>query len=381
MHKVSELDALRGLMAVWVWVSHVLFFGGLSSGIFYYIGLGGAAVKVFIILSGFAITCSLMNRPQTYRDYMRRRFWRIYPVYLVGLGLGLATFALYAQNAEALNWMHAGDVAPLRERIESFRTSPVPHIVSHLLLLHGVIPDTWLYGSSLSINGPLWSLSLEWQFYLLAPLIVTVLQTPRQRWILLGAMVAVTAVAAEKFSGGFSIVPSFLPLVLGYFAVGILTALHLDRLRSDAELRFGAAALLVLLATAAGSQEFFFATAIWSVVMVAVLTPDLAPCRWLGRMLAHPWLIFFGERSYGFYIFHMPALLFWGGWLIANGYAGNRWIFIAGLALTLPVTMLAAILSYDFFERPIQRWSRRKGAKPAVRGHAIGRDRSAVEKI
>lgn len=358
--KVTELDALRGLMALWVWISHIVFFGGLYGGFYYYIGMGGAAVKVFIILSGFAITCSLTHRPQTYRDYMGRRFWRIYPVYLVGLILGLATFALYAHNAEALTWMHPQDVAPLTERVAAYQANPLPYWISHLALLHGAIPDSWLYGSSLSINGPLWSLSLEWQFYLLAPLIVAVMQLPRQHWKLLGAIVAVTFVIVDQFAGGFEIVPSFLPLTLGYFAIGILTALHLPKLREDANLRFGAAGVLILLASATGKQEFLFATAIWSIVLVAVLTPDIAACRWIKGVLAHRWLVFFGERSYSFYVFHMPMLLVVGAWLIAHGYSQNRWVFMAGLATTLPVTVVLAFLSYDFFERPLQRWSKRK---------------------
>ena len=90
--KLVELDSLRGLMAFWVFLSHVLFLGGYSGNhLKDILSQGGLAVYVFVILSGFAITSSLIHSRNNYGAFMARRFFRIYPAYLVGLALGLAT--------------------------------------------------------------------------------------------------------------------------------------------------------------------------------------------------------------------------------------------------------------------------------------------------
>src|SRR5690606_30718104 len=45
----------------------------------------------------------------------------------------------------------------------------------HSVMLHGAVPHEWLPRSSVAMLGPSWSVSLEWQFYLFAPLIVGLL--------------------------------------------------------------------------------------------------------------------------------------------------------------------------------------------------------------
>jgi len=103
--KLIELDSLRALMAFAVFVSHAQF---LSATEIWSFSLGGLAVTVFIMLSGFAITKSLIGSDASYRQYIARRFWRIYPVYLVGgysnqpgqFDAGLPDFMAFLQHVE-----------------------------------------------------------------------------------------------------------------------------------------------------------------------------------------------------------------------------------------------------------------------------------------
>ena len=82
------LDVLRGLLAIWVVLHHIVLFGGFNPHVYPWRLLahhGQEAVAVFFILSGFAITKSLYARPQHLTSFLIARFWRIYPVYLIAL--------------------------------------------------------------------------------------------------------------------------------------------------------------------------------------------------------------------------------------------------------------------------------------------------------
>src|ERR1700754_4258363 len=184
LKKLEEMDVLRGFAATWVYLSHVAFLAGLKDarGLVGIVAHGGNAVTVFIMISGFAIASSLMHSKANYGEYMARRALRIYPVYLIALILGIATSALYPPLLHDLPWVAQDDIARIDARTALETTQMWPLVTSHLVMMHGAIPDPLLYGASLTYNSPLWSLSLEWQFYLLAPAILAALVNPRRYW-------------------------------------------------------------------------------------------------------------------------------------------------------------------------------------------------------
>ena len=67
------------------------------------------------------------------------------------------------------------------------------HALAHLTMLHGAISNALLPFSQLAFNSPAWSLSLEWQFYLVAPFAIMLARRPQTYlWVAL-------AVAALEF--------------------------------------------------------------------------------------------------------------------------------------------------------------------------------------
>ena len=88
-----ELTGLRGLMAWWVVIGHVLYvfsdrLGQLSHNV--------SPVYVFVILSGFVIMALLDNKHERYTSYIVRRFFRLFPVYAL----------LLVITALTLEWQH-----------------------------------------------------------------------------------------------------------------------------------------------------------------------------------------------------------------------------------------------------------------------------------
>lgn len=364
LRKLVELDSLRALMALWVYISHVMFITALRDPL-HILHNGGPAVTVFIMISGFAIATSLIHSRASYPAYMARRIARIYPIYLVGLVLGLATSHLYPSILTQAGWTNPKDITRLAARVVSEQEHFWSHLAAHLSMVHGAIPDKLLNGTALAFNGPAWSLSLEMQFYVVAPLMVAILARPKKHWIGLAGLAAacVLGLYANRF---YPVVPSFLPQMLAFFIVGILTALHLDYLRKRpivlaAGLVFGVAAIVI------GRSQVGLPILLWSgVIAVCCLRGNRVAAAARGIMAWRP-LVDAGEASYGFYILHMPILILWAGWLVDHGFAADQWIFAGMLALSLPVIASIAWLSFRYFEKPITKWARRRFGGAAIK--------------
>jgi peptidoglycan/LPS O-acetylase OafA/YrhL len=107
---------------------------------------GFAAVGFFFALSGFILAYNYpASRPTAPRDFYRARFARVYPVYLLALGLGLPF--LLVRTMRAGSWGQAA-----------------LEVVMALTLLQAWVPSLWN-----AVNPPGWSLSVEAFFYLVFP--------------------------------------------------------------------------------------------------------------------------------------------------------------------------------------------------------------------
>ncbi|MBB4235106.1 acyltransferase family protein [Rhizobium esperanzae] len=354
MKEIRELDSLRGFMALWVYISHILFISGKHDGrILGLMANGQHPVTVFIMLSGFAITTSLMRSPVPYWDYMGKRFFRIYPIYAIALVLGISTSHLYPDLLNSLNWANPGDISRIAARTEGEQTSFVAHLLAHITMFHGLVPDRLLYGAALTFNGALWSLSLEWQFYLVAPFIVAAFARPDRNWVWVGLIAAIAFIGPKLFVHEFSQIPSFLPQRLSFFIVGILTALHFENLTKNPGLAVAGAAVLFVLTYEP------IPVAIWCFFVLAAAWPNNPVLGFFGRIFRHPVFVEPGRRSYGFYAIHMPILIAWAVFLQQQGLAESKLIYGLALCLCLPVTLAVAWFSFDYFEWPINNWAKR----------------------
>src|SRR5271170_6155223 len=169
LFRIDELDGLRGILALWVALIHIISWCGLAPLAFPFPALAKrlwndsaqGAVDVFIILSGFVITHLLYSRPQSYRQFMIGRFFRIYPVYLVCLLLGLSTIGFVSSMLDHAPWHNAPYFqAWLLPTVTAQSAHPLAHLVAHLTLLFGLIPEQLMPNASTTLLGPAWSITL-----------------------------------------------------------------------------------------------------------------------------------------------------------------------------------------------------------------------------
>lgn len=197
----EALDQWRGLALLFVLVSHGFFFTGSVQ------GLGRIGVNLFFFISGILVFRSLVSTQRSGTDrafsFWKRRLLRLYPA-LVGYVIAAGALVYFLQGRPGL---------PLHSSFADFLRS-VP-----IALFYAV--DFTETPMSL---GHLWSVSVEMQFYLLAPLIYLLggESTPRRlaSWISL-LVVLMTLGLLEPLRGyreKYHFEVAAWPMMLGFLA-------------------------------------------------------------------------------------------------------------------------------------------------------------------
>jgi len=187
--RLVRLECLRGFAALYVFVVHIAQYVVKPEGLLAWpFKFGQEAVMLFFLISGFVIFYSYeVASDKSFGGYLLRRFRRIYPIFLLALGLS----------------------ALLRANDGSF---DVRTLLGNLFMLQdfsATKPGVWFnyYGG----NTPLWSLSYEWWFYMLFFPIRTRLPEAVQKYVVFG----LGAVAIAVYQAW----PNQISLFLGYFMI------------------------------------------------------------------------------------------------------------------------------------------------------------------
>lgn len=238
-----------------------------------------------------------------------------------------------------------------QESVYSLKTN---YLISMLLFV-GNWACVFIGGMGASVAGPLWSISVEEQFYLAWPLIISRVGVKHLKRVCIGLIIFsnLTRIAMEKMGAGFV---AFWCSTVTWFdaiAAGALIALLLretDFRRPLAHrilLGLGGLALWVFALRFRNSfiypdVVYFPLIVIGSVMMLLAI---------LGSSLKNPALVYLGRISYGLYVFHMASLALTS--LLFVKYT----VFHAVTSLVITVALSA--ISYQFVEKPFLRLKKR----------------------
>jgi peptidoglycan/LPS O-acetylase OafA/YrhL len=299
--RLAALDGLRGVLAMMVLVAH--YFGEVAHGIAG-LTLAWIAIRMFFVLSGFLMANIILRHissPNFFPAFYIRRACRTLPVYLVLLMI-VFTAAHVFRDAP---WMEPDRVMPLW----SFLT----FTQGFVMIARGDFGIDWL--------TPTWTLTVEEQFYLVAPLLC-LLTARRYLLAVLGAMVMVSigfrVVAIETdlmpAMAGLVILPAAMhSMFLGMIAALLLRSGRIDWTRWDVVLRVAPIACLGLVFAvklADGTSYRWFELAGVPLVSVACALYLMAIVRNApeAESLKGPRLGLLGRLSYSIYLLHMPVL-------------------------------------------------------------------------
>lgn len=148
--KLSKLEMMRGLAALYVMFTHLVHSSSLGLGhrlgqlVVLPFHFGQEAVMLFFLISGFVIFFSTEKQQPDFATYLSRRWRRIYPIFL--LSLCLSTIDVVMLKSQPFPWRDFwGNLFMLQDNRGR--------------------PGDWF--PAFGDNGSLWSLSYEWWFYIL----------------------------------------------------------------------------------------------------------------------------------------------------------------------------------------------------------------------
>lgn len=253
------------------------------------VGFGNRGVPLFFVLSGFILSLPFARSrlfavpAPSLRRYFLRRVTRLEPPYLLNLALVAAGAALFDRQA----WR-----------------ALLPHLIASAAYLHYAV-----FRTPSTVNSVAWSLEVEVQFYLIAPLLAMVFALRRalpRRAILLFAMAASAWLQIAFRLSQFTLAGD-----LEYFLAGLLLA-DLYLTTPDARVSPSSRNALWDLLALAGWPAFFLLPDRLTSLWLPPLALALCLCGFRGgitsRILRTPAIAVMGGMCYTIYLWHAPVL-------------------------------------------------------------------------
>jgi peptidoglycan/LPS O-acetylase OafA/YrhL len=354
-----ELDVLRFFAFLMVFCHHALphdpafwtklgvpsflarVIGGLGA-------TGALGVSVFFVLSSYLITELLLREKDLMgtldvRSFYIRRVLRIWPLYFAFLALAIM-----------LQWIVPGQ-----------------HVTWRAGLWFSLLAGNWFiifHGFPSSVIFPLWSVSIEEQFYITWPTVVR--RVSEFGMLIIAGGLLVIATASRVYLGmhhsGESDVWCNTFVQLDPIAVGILMAVLLkgeiprfSRLARTALLAAGITGL------ALGALFFGIKDDPLTTMRIVFGYPSVAIGGGLlllsvlrnGKSRSNRALVYLGRISYGLYVFHVLGLLISDH--IVSDQAANLWRYSLRIGVALAATILMGAISFRWLEMPFLSFKQR----------------------
>ena len=365
--RMASIDGLRGLAALSVFTFHGWLYTMSDPDASHRSTVGDYAAHelrlglvLFFVLSGFLLSRPWFQaalderRPPDLRRYLRARFARIAPAYYVAL-----------VGSIALLWSLSGT--------PGVRLPPAEELPLFFVFAQNTSP-----ASVMKLNPPMWSLAVEVSFYAVLPvigLLATTLKPRRRSQALIPLALLALGVLWNWSIAGRGLGLTFsktLAAMLPYFALGMLAALMLHGRTPTATARramiagglaivLGDAFVKAAVPASGVDATVFFSTSrdvLAGVGFALIIAAAAAAPR--GRVLGNRVLAGMGTISYGFYLWHVPVLMF------LRGHGLLPLDPVLGTLVALGPALAVSALSWVAVERPIIAWAAARNERARV---------------
>ena len=282
---------------------------------------GTMGVFIFLLISGFLITKSVENNNSI--KYFWSRILRIFPALIV---LVLATIFILGPLVTKFT---LGEYYSNPETWSYFKTLSLYVIPIHL-------PGVFTNNLNSMVNGPLWTLSYLFTFYLVV-FVLAASKILRNKELILGLFILSFVLCIFKASSSINtlnITFSNYITLFTYFSFGMVLYLHRDQIPIRLDIFLF---VIILLIIASAYHGFSITLAVFPVgylIMFLAYSPSVN-LRWLTK---------WGDFSYGFYIWAWPIQQ-----TILNYFGKmNPWLLFLSSGI---ITYCIAALSWHLIEK------------------------------
>ncbi|WP_017732441.1 acyltransferase family protein [Nafulsella turpanensis] len=345
---IAEIDGLRFLAIFPVLIQHLserllaytpLSFEGVEENFAAYAASRGfIGVYIFFVISGFVLALPFAAhhlrdaKAVSLKNYFWRRLTRLEPPYII-----LMTFFF---------------LVLINMRSDSFQEL-FPHYLASIFYLHNII-----YESYTPINPVAWSLEIEIQFYLLAPLLGTLLFRIKHktgRRVVQVATILLILLAQQYFGWYISSMKMTILGNLHLFLIGFLLAdIFLIEWKNGWSKSYGWDLLTLIMLPV----PFFFWRhdfLNWMIFpfLLLIVFVGVFKSRYINRFFTNPWITAIGGMCYTIYLIHLPLaeLMFRLTHQITLGQAYLPNLLLQ-MAIFLPVVFAVSILVFFALEKP-----------------------------
>ncbi|MBL3546866.1 acyltransferase family protein [Chryseobacterium sp. KMC2] len=330
--KITQITFTRFLAAMAIVISHFnkdmfLYQIDYISNVFLKANVG---VSYFFILSGFIMIVAYHKKDRiNYFDYYKNRFARIYPLYVLGLLLYLIT------------------------RYSGFSFYKV------FLYLLGL--QSWIPGEAMILNFPGWSISVEFLFYLIFPLLYNHFYSKGNKsvWVITVIIWVITQVFCSLYAGSLYYegphtesheLLYYFPLMhINEFLVGNLAGLFFVKNHKQKNYDVPVIVIFLLILLALIFVPLFYHNGLMALLFIPLIILISKNNGTLTRIFSLKPLEYLGEASYAVYITHIPVLYILREILEQYNFGIDTifWMYMG-------VLMITSALFYQFIEKPLR---------------------------
>jgi peptidoglycan/LPS O-acetylase OafA/YrhL len=295
---------------------------------------GGNGVALFFIISGFILSLPFakwrlnQGKKISLKNYYLRRVTRLEPPYIIAL------IIFFIANVWVIHKYSFGVL--------------LPHFLASAVYLHGAI-----YHSFSWVLPIAWSLEVEVQFYLLAPLffLIFLIRSALIRRLICLMVIFVNAVIWYDQWGLSNVVAC-----LHFFFSGILIA---DLYCSGVKLFPGRSGFFAGMMALAG---FLFLPSInylpgyfLKLICMFVLMHAVLANEWMKKIFSVQWIVVIGGMCYSIYLLHLAIVSAAGYMIMKTGVSMKRIHFVPALILFSFCVLIVSAIYFLLVERPFMK--------------------------
>lgn len=343
-----DIDGLRAIAVAMVILFH--FWPEMLPG-------GFVGVDIFFVISGYLITSIIYKQKISdtfsFKNFYLHRMKRILPAFFAMLAFTYILAFLFLLPEDLKQFVKA-------------TVASVAYCSNFYFMLHS---DYFAQGSLELLLLHTWSLSVEEQYYLLWPIVLTMIVKCMNKKIIYLSMFlifiaslifSINCVNFNEKEAYFSIFSRIFEFMIGSF-FGVYLSHKLEKAPCSQARSFmyniigASGAILILFSCFYLSEKDPFPGyyALFPTIgaIMIIISGNIKKPTFLKSILSNKLLVNVGLMSYSLYLFHWPIISYW------HYFSPEKAPSLLEGALMLLIVILASCLSYKLIEKPFRYWN------------------------